>query len=65
MSKAALVTDPSTPRLDLAHVYPRHPERPERLTAILDHLDRTGIASRMTALDAEITENARSPWFKN
>jgi acetoin utilization deacetylase AcuC-like enzyme len=52
MKQAALVTDPSTPRLDLAHVYARHPERPDRLTAILDHLDRTGIDARMTPLDA-------------
>ncbi len=52
MPTAALVTDPSTPRLDLAHHYPRHPERPERLTAVLDHLDATGLRERMTALDA-------------
>jgi acetoin utilization deacetylase AcuC-like enzyme len=52
MKQAALVTDPSRPRLDLAHFYTRHPERPDRLTAILDHLDSTGIGARMTALDA-------------
>jgi acetoin utilization deacetylase AcuC-like enzyme len=52
MPSVALVTDPTSPRLDLAHFYERHPERPDRLTAILDHLASTGLSSRMTALDA-------------
>ena len=52
MPAAALVTDASTPRLDLEHSYPRHPERPQRLSAILEHLDASGLRERMVALDA-------------
>ena len=52
MPAAALVTDASTPRLDLEHAYPRHPERPERLSAILDHLDASGLRERMVQLAA-------------
>ncbi len=52
MPDVALVTDPTSPRLDLAHFYTRHPERPDRLTAILGHLASRGLGARMTALDA-------------
>ena len=52
MPASALVTDASTPRLDLEHAYPRHPERPERLSAILDHLDASGLRERMVQLAA-------------
>lgn len=43
---AGFVTDP----LCLGHEHPRHPERPARLAAILDHLDRTGLRARMREL---------------
>ena len=33
-----------------AHRLDGHPERPERLTAIIEHLERTGLRSRMTEL---------------
>ncbi len=52
MPAAALVTDAAVPRLDLAHRSPGHPERPERLTAILEHLDDAGLSERMVALTA-------------
>ena len=52
MPAAALVTDAPSPRLDLAHSHPRHIERPERLTAVLEHLDATGLRQRMVALEA-------------
>jgi len=43
---AAFVTDPSC----LEHEAPGHPERPDRLRAILDHLERSGLRSRMLEL---------------
>ena len=36
----------------LDHAYPRHPERPERLVAILDHLDAMGLRRRLLDLTA-------------
>ncbi len=45
---AALITDP----LFLAHEAAGHAERPARLTAILDHLERSGLRARMRDLPA-------------
>ncbi|MPZ97825.1 MAG: histone deacetylase [Dehalococcoidia bacterium] len=45
-ARAALVTDESF----LEHESPGHPERPARLRAVLEHLDATGLRSRMLAL---------------
>ena len=50
------LTDPTSD----AHVRERHPERPARLRAIVDHLNETGLRSRMSeavpreATDAEL-----------
>lgn len=46
MTSVGFVTDPRF----LDHSYPRHPERPERLAAILDHLGRTGLRQRLVDL---------------
>lgn len=45
----ALITHPDC----LDHQMPRHPERPERLQAILDHLDNTGLMQELTQVKAE------------
>ena len=56
MAPTGFVTTPD----HAAHGLARHPERPERLTAILDHLDATGLRGRMVKLvprdvtDAEV-----------
>lgn len=49
----ALITHPSC----LDHQLPRHPERPERLQAILDHLDNTGLIQDLTQVTAEEASN--------
>lgn len=49
----ALITHPSC----LAHQLPHHPERPERLQAILDHLDNTGLIQDLTQVTAEEASN--------
>jgi len=46
----ALVTAPGSD----AHAAEGHPERPERLGAILEQLERTGLAARMLALEARL-----------
>ena len=46
MEQLGIVTDP----LFLEHSSPGHPERPARLTAILDQLERTGLRARMREL---------------
>lgn len=48
MSEVGFVTHPRF----LDHAYPRHPERPERLTAILERLDAAGLRRRLTDLPA-------------
>ncbi len=48
MSLAAFVTD----ELFLEHESPGHPERPERLRAILDQLEATGLRAQMRELEA-------------
>ncbi len=54
MPLAGFVTDP----LCLDHDYPGHPERPERLSAILEHLERTGLRARMVELSArDVTDD--------
>ncbi|MEZ4502923.1 MAG: histone deacetylase [Dehalococcoidia bacterium] len=50
VAPVALVTAPGSE----AHAAEGHPERPDRLTAILEHLERTGLAARMHALDARL-----------
>jgi len=37
-----------------AHAVEGHPERPERLTVILEQLERAGLRARMSALDARL-----------
>jgi len=49
----ALITHPDC----LDHHLARHPERPERLQAILDHLDSTGIIRDLTRVSAEEADN--------
>jgi acetoin utilization deacetylase AcuC-like enzyme len=49
----ALITHPDC----LDHQLPRHPERPERLQAILDHLDNTGLIQQLTQVTAEEAGN--------
>ncbi len=46
MEQLGLVTDP----LFLQHASPGHPERPERLAAILEQLERMGLRARMREL---------------
>ncbi len=47
--KTLLMTHPDCNR----HMLPGHPERPERLLAVMDHLTRTGIAADMQLVLAE------------
>jgi len=46
MPRAGYVYDP----LYLAHEYPGHPERPDRLRAIMAHLEESGTLAQMTAV---------------
>ena len=53
MSKTILITHPDC----LNHVMERHPERPERLTAVLNRLEASGVKEEMNqVLASEITQ---------
>ncbi|MDP7577749.1 MAG: hypothetical protein QGH99_12385 [Pseudomonadales bacterium] len=46
--KTLLITHPDC----LKHARPRHPERPDRLQAVIDMLEKTGLVADMKLIQA-------------